>query len=32
MKEEVLTKAKGLSTEPTPFRPKGKLLEFLDSL
>jgi integrase/recombinase XerD len=32
MKEEVLTKAKGLSPEPTVFRPKGKLLEFLDSL
>jgi integrase/recombinase XerD len=32
MKEEVLTKAKGLSPEPAPFRPKGKLLEFLDSL
>jgi integrase/recombinase XerD len=32
MKEEVLTKAKGLSPEPTVYRPKGKLLEFLDSL
>lgn len=32
MKEEVLTKAKGLSPAPAPFRPKGKLLEFLDSL
>lgn len=32
MKEEVLTKAKGIAPEPTPFRPKGKLLEFLDNL
>lgn len=33
MKEEVLTKAKGISPDPTtPFRPKGKLLEFLDRL
>ena len=32
MKEEVLTKAKGLPPEPAPFRPKGKLLEFLDNL
>jgi integrase/recombinase XerD len=32
MKEEVLTKAKGLSPGPTPYRPKGKLLEFLDNL
>jgi integrase/recombinase XerD len=32
MKEEVLTKAKGLSPGPTPYRPKGKLLEFLDKL
>jgi integrase/recombinase XerD len=32
MKEEVLTKAKGLSPEPTIYRPKGKLLEFLDNL
>jgi site-specific recombinase XerD len=32
MKEEVLTNAKGLSPKPAPFRPKGKLLEFLDSL
>ena len=32
MKEEVLTKAKGISPEPAPFRPKGKLLEFLDNL
>lgn len=32
MKEEVLTKAKGLSPGPSPYRPKGKLLEFLDNL
>jgi len=32
MKEEVLTKAKGLSPEPSVYRPKGKLLEFLDNL
>jgi integrase/recombinase XerD len=32
MKEEVLTKAKGLSPGPTSYRPKGKLLEFLDNL
>ena len=32
MKEEVLTKAKGIAPEPTRFRPKGKLLEFLDKL
>jgi site-specific recombinase XerD len=32
MKEEVLTKAKGLSPEPAVYRPKGKLLEFLDNL
>jgi hypothetical protein len=32
MKEEVLTKAKGLAPDPAPFRPKGKLLEFLDNL
>jgi integrase/recombinase XerD len=32
MKEEVLTKAKGISPESTPFRPKEKLLEFLDNL
>ena len=32
MKEEVLTKAKGLTPTPTLFRPKGKLLEFLDNL
>jgi integrase/recombinase XerD len=32
MKEEVLTKAKGLSPGPAPYRPKGKLLEFLDNL
>jgi site-specific recombinase XerD len=32
MKEEVLTKAKGLSPDPARFRPKGKLLEFLDNL
>jgi integrase/recombinase XerD len=32
MKEEVLTKAKGLSPGPSLYRPKGKLLEFLDDL
>src|SRR3954451_13967259 len=32
MKEEVLTKAKGLSPGPSLYRPKGKLLEFLDNL
>ena len=32
MKEEVLKKAKGLSSDPAPFRPRGKLLEFLDKL
>ncbi|AGA26504.1 site-specific integrase [Singulisphaera acidiphila] len=32
MKEEVLAKARGLSPEPTVYRPKGKLLAFLDSL
>jgi integrase/recombinase XerD len=32
MKEEVLTKAKGISPEPALYRPKGKLLEFLDNL
>lgn len=32
MKEEVLTKVKGISPEPSLFRPKGKLLEFLDNL
>jgi hypothetical protein len=28
----VLTRAKGMAPEPASFRPKGKLLEFLDSL
>lgn len=32
MKEEVLAKAQGLSPEPIAYRPKGKLLAFLDSL
>jgi site-specific recombinase XerD len=32
MKEEALTKAKGVPTEKTRYQPKGKLLEFLDSL
>lgn len=32
MKEEVLTKAKGLSPGATRYKPKGKLLEFLDNL
>jgi integrase/recombinase XerD len=32
MKEEVLTKAKGLPAQPARFQPKGKLLQFLDSL
>lgn len=32
MKEEVLTKAQGLSPGPSAYRPKGKLLEFLDNL
>jgi site-specific recombinase XerD len=32
LKEEVLTKVKGLASEPSRFRAKGKLLEFLDSL
>ena len=32
MKEEVLTKAKGLPSQPARFQPKGKLLEFLDNL
>lgn len=32
MKEEVLTKVKGLPVQPARFQAKGKLLEFLDSL
>jgi integrase/recombinase XerD len=32
MKEEVLTKVKGLPSQPARFQPKGKLLQFLDSL
>jgi integrase/recombinase XerD len=32
MKQEVLTRAKGMAPEPASFQPKGKLLEFLDSL
>lgn len=32
LKEEVLAKVKGLPSEPTRFQPKGKLLDFLDSL
>lgn len=32
MKEEVLTKVKGLPSQPARFQAKGKLLEFLDSL
>ena len=32
LKEEVLTKLKGLPAQPARFQPKGKLLEFLDSL
>lgn len=32
LKEEVLNKVKGLPVKPTRFQPKGKLLDFLDSL
>jgi integrase/recombinase XerD len=32
IKDEVLTKAKGLSPGPASYRPKGKPLEFLDDL
>jgi len=32
MKEEVLGKATGVSTGTARYQPKGKLLEFLDSL
>jgi site-specific recombinase XerD len=32
MKEEVLTKMKAITPAPARFRPKGKLLEFLDNL
>jgi hypothetical protein len=32
MKEAVLTETNGLSPGRTTFRPKGKLLEFLDGL
>ena len=32
LKEELLDKAKGLTSEPSRFQPKGKLLDFLDSL
>jgi site-specific recombinase XerD len=32
LKEEVLTQVKGLASEPSRFQPKGRLLEFLDSL
>jgi integrase/recombinase XerD len=32
MKEEVLTQVKGLPAQPARFQPKGKLLQFLDSL
>ena len=32
LKEEVLTKVKGLPVKPSRFQPKGKLLDFLDSL
>ena len=32
MKEAVLTKAEGIAPEPAAFRPKGKLLAFLDKL
>jgi integrase/recombinase XerD len=32
MKEEVLTKAEGVPVEASRYKPKPKLLEFLDSL
>ena len=32
LKEEVLSKVKGLPAEPSRFQPKGKLLDFLDGL
>ena len=32
MKEEVLTKAKGVPVEASRYQPKPSLLEFLDSL
>ena len=32
LKEEVLDRAKGLTSEPSRFPPKGKLRDFLDSL
>jgi hypothetical protein len=32
LKEALLDKAKGLTSRPSRFQPKGKLLDFLDSL
>jgi hypothetical protein len=32
LKEELLDKAKRLTSKPSRFQPKGKLLDFLDSL
>jgi hypothetical protein len=31
LKEEFLDKAKGLTSEPSRFQPKGKLQDFLES-